>query len=74
MLEVELNLMLADRAGIKRTSLDADGGIGLSQLTERLGFSEKDVGMLMINKKWAPLESVMHNGDFVQLFPLVEGG
>jgi molybdopterin converting factor small subunit len=30
--------------------------------------------MLLINGVWAPLDSVVRDGDFVQLYPHMEGG
>lgn len=75
MIEIEYNLMLAERMGRKREALDAGAPeIHLSRLEEMLGLSNDDVGMLFINKKWAPLDSFIPDGSFVQLFPDTEGG
>ena len=74
MVEVELNQMFAEIAGVKRVKLEAGEAISLKQLAVRFGFKEDDVGMLFINKKWARLDSVMRDGDFVQLYPFMEGG
>ena len=75
MVEIELNLMFADIIGRKRVDLDIGESIDLQGLSAKLGLQYEDVGMLLINKKWAPLEgSVIRDGDRVQLYPFMEGG
>lgn len=74
MVEVELNQMFSEMAGAKRVKLDIGGTTTLKQLAALLGIKEDDVGMLFINKKWALLDSVIRDGDFVQLYPFMEGG
>ena len=75
MIHVELNLMFADVAGFKQTEIDIGETIDLEGLSAKLGLHYDDVGMLLINKKWAPLEgSVIRDGDHVQLYPFMEGG
>ena len=75
MIEVELNLMLADIFGCKHMEMDIGKSISLGELAAALGFAYDDVGMLLINKQWAPLEgSVIRDGDRVQLYPFMEGG
>ena len=75
MIEVELNLMFADIVGQRRVALDIGESIDLEGLSARLGLDYEDVGMLLINKAWAPLEgSVIRDSDYVQIFPYMEGG
>ena len=74
MIEVEVNLNLALRGGKKREKLDIGESISLPQLVERLGLNDGDVGMLLINKNWAPPDSIIKDGDLVQLYPFLEGG
>ena len=74
MIDVELNQMFSEIAGAKLAKLDVGGTINLKQLAARFGIKEDDVGMLFINKKWALLDSVIFDGDFVQLYPFMEGG
>ena len=67
--------MFADMTGHKRLSLDTGDAISLEELAVKLGLNYDDVGMLLINKAWAPLEgSEIRDGDFVQLYPFMEGG
>jgi molybdopterin converting factor small subunit len=74
MIEIEYNLMLAALMGKKRETLDIGESLTLSQLEARLGLKNEDVGMLLINEAWASLESVIKDGDFVQLYPYLDGG
>ena len=75
MIVVELNLMFADMLGQKRVALDVGEGISLEGLAARLKLPYEDMGMLLINKQWAPLEgSTIRDGDVVQLYPYMDGG
>ena len=73
MIEIEFNLRLAERRE-RRQTLDIGQSISLPQLEARLGFKRGDVGMLLINGAWARLDSVIRDGDSVQLYPFMEGG
>ena len=74
MVEVELNQMFAEIIGSKLVTLDIGEAIGLKQLIIKLGLHEDDVGVIFINKKWGLFDSVVRDGDFVQLYPFMEGG
>ncbi len=74
MIEIEFNLNLAERMGKKRQVLDIGESLSLSQLETRLGLTDDDVGMVLINDAWAPLDCVIKDGDFVKLYPFLEGG
>ena len=74
MIEIEYNLMLAALMGKKRETLDIGESLTLTQLEAKLGLKNEDVGMLLINDAWASLESVIKDGDFVQLYPYLDGG
>jgi molybdopterin converting factor small subunit len=74
MVEVELNLLLIELVGKSRATLDIKEPIHLSKLIELVGLRDEDVGMLLINKQWAPLDVVVNDGDYVQLYPNLEGG
>jgi hypothetical protein len=74
MIEIEFGLNLAERMGTKRQALDIGASLSLPQLEARLGLTDEDVGMVLINKTWAPLDCVIKDGDFVQLYPYLEGG
>ncbi|MBN2338222.1 MAG: hypothetical protein JXP48_06745 [Acidobacteria bacterium] len=74
MIELEYNLMLAELAGRSGETLHIGAPLPLPELEARLGFPPDSVGMLLINGVWAPLDSVIRDGDFVQLYPHMEGG
>ena len=73
MIEVEFNLRLAERRE-RRQTLDIGESLSLAQLEAKLGLKHGDVGMLLINGAWAPLGSIIKDGDFVKLYPYMEGG
>ena len=74
MVDVEFNLMLADLAGKKNTAVELAGQMRLEDFIAYVGLNADDVGMQLINRKWAPFESFVSDGDFVQLYPWLEGG
>jgi hypothetical protein len=74
MIEIEFNLNLAEMMGQKRQTLDIGESLSLSQLEAKLGLTDDDVGMLLINEAWAPLDSVIKDGDSIKLYPQLEGG
>ncbi len=74
MIEIEFNLNLAEQMGKKRQTLDISEPLSLSQLEAKLGLTVDDVGILLINEAWAPLDSIIKDGDVVQLYPHMEGG
>lgn len=48
--------------------------IYVRQVIEGLGILEKDVGVVLINKKHASFEDSLHEGDTLLLLPLMDGG
>ena len=71
---VEFNLILIELAGKKTAQVVIDEQMRLEDFIRHVGLKADDVGMQLINKQWAPFESVVDDGDFVQLFPWLEGG
>jgi hypothetical protein len=74
MIEIEFNLNLVERMGKSRQKLDIGESLSLLQLENKLGLTEDDVGILLINAAWAPLNSIIKDGDYVQLYPHMDGG
>jgi hypothetical protein len=74
MIEIEFNLHLASVMGKKRMSLDIGESIPMPELRARLGLTGHDLGILLINEAWAPLDSVIKDGDSVKIYPFMEGG
>lgn len=48
--------------------------INVRQIVEDLGILEKDVGVVLINKKHASFEDSLNEGDTLLLLPLLDGG
>ncbi len=74
MIEIEFGLNLVERMGKRHDTLDIGESLSLAQLEARLGLTDDDVGMLLINDAWAPLNSVIKDGDSIKLYPFLEGG
>jgi hypothetical protein len=74
MIEIEFNLRLVERMGKGRMKMDIGESVSLSQLKAKLELTDVDVGILLINGAWASLNSIIKDGDFVQLYPYMEGG
>jgi hypothetical protein len=73
MIEIEFNLRLAEhRAGPQM--LDIGESTDLPRLEAILGLKHGDVGMLLINGAWARPDSIIKDGDRVQLYPYMDGG
>lgn len=73
MIEIEFNLRLAENRNNPLT-LDIGESIDMHRLEARLGLKCGDVGMLLINGAWARLDSVIKDGDRIQLYPYMDGG
>jgi hypothetical protein len=77
MVEVELNLMLVEIVGQKHLKLEIGDQMPLDEFIAFVGLHEGDVGMMLVNKEWAPVVgegNVIRDGDYVQLYPMLEGG
>jgi hypothetical protein len=74
MIEIEFNLHLAAVMGKKRQTLDIGESISMAQLRDMLGLTGHDLGILLINDAWAPLDSVIKDGDSIKIYPFMEGG
>jgi len=73
MIEVEFNLRLAESRTNPQT-LDIGKAIDMPQLEAILGLKHGDVGMLLINGAWARPDSIIKDGDRIQLYPYMDGG
>ena len=73
MIEIEFNLWLAERKNNPRT-MDIGESIDMPRLESMLGLKPGDVGMVLVNGAWARPDSVIKDGDRVQLFPYMDGG
>jgi hypothetical protein len=74
MIEIEFNLHLASVMGKKSLTMDIGDSIPMPELRARLGLTGHDLGILLINGAWAPLDSVIKDGDSIKIYPFMEGG
>ena len=68
MIEIEFNLRLAENRD-NPLILDIGESIDMPRLETKLGLKHGDVGMLLINDAWARPDSVIKDGDRIQLYP-----
>ena len=73
MIEIEFNLRLSE-GRINPQILDVGESIDLPRLESKLGLKHGDVGMLLINGAWARPDSIIKDGDRIQLYPYMDGG
>lgn len=71
---IKLNLTLVNLAGNKEFILSIQGSMALTDVLDEINLSKNDIGMIIKNDRWAPLECLVEENDVVQLFPHLEGG
>ncbi len=74
MVKIKLNLALIKEAGKEEIILDTKGSRKLCDILSEIGISPEEVGMVIKNKTWAPLNCIVKENDVVQIFPHLEGG
>ncbi len=72
---VRLNLTLIEMAGgRKELTVDAREPVSLPAVLARLGVPEKEVGIIVKNRKRDDIDCMIQDGDIVELFPILSGG
>ncbi|MGD9568774.1 MAG: MoaD/ThiS family protein [Sedimentibacter sp.] len=74
MVIVKLNLSLIKLVNKKKLELNIQGPKTLNEVLNEIGLSQNDIGMVLKNGRWAPLDCLIEENDTVQLFPHLEGG
>lgn len=74
MVTVKLNLTLSGSLGKDEFMLKLDCPRTLASVMEEIGIPPEDAGMVIKNKKWAPLDCIVEENDEVLIFPHLEGG
>lgn len=74
MLSSALRPYVPDYDPLKGMQIEAKPGMTVLGLVDRLGIPAKEVKIVMLNNKAAPLDSAIKDGDRVGLFPAVGGG
>lgn len=49
-------------------------GTDIRSITNSLGLTPGDIGVLMVNGRHAEIDDVLNDGDTLSIFPLVGGG
>jgi sulfur carrier protein ThiS len=47
----------------------------LTEILKELGVKKNEIGMVIVNGKWVPIEeTLITNSDVIEVFPYLEGG
>lgn len=74
MVTLKLNLTLIDIIGKKEIKLNLKNSRTLLDILDEISLPPDEIGMVLKNGKWAPLNCTIEQNDEVQLFPHLEGG
>ncbi len=74
MVTLKLNLTLIDITGKKEIKLNLENSRTLLDILDEIGLPHDEIGMVLKNGKWVPLNCTIEQNDEVQLFPHLEGG
>lgn len=58
----------------KIKEFDLDAGTVCTQVSQRLGIEDQELGVVMVNGRHAALTQQLQEGDTLSFFPLVGGG
>jgi molybdopterin converting factor small subunit len=74
-MQITVKLFASYRVGrFKEAVRDYPVGSLVGDLLQTLGFTGKPPGVILLNGMPAALDTALHDGDTVALFPLVSGG
>ncbi len=74
-MQVTVKLFATFRVGrFKVETRDIPVGTDIAQIVGDLGIAEKELGIVMVNSRHAPISQPLVEGDTLSLFPLVGGG
>lgn len=72
---VEVKLFATFRQGrFRKSQVEFPKGSSLGDLLEDLRIPAKEVGILLVNGRWASSESTLTSHDVVSVFPSLGGG
>lgn len=74
-MQVTVKLFATFRIGrFKVEAREMQVGTDIAQIVGELGIAEKELGIVMVNGRHAPISQPLAEGDTLSLFPLVGGG
>ncbi|MCR4443241.1 MAG: MoaD/ThiS family protein [Peptococcaceae bacterium] len=68
------NLTLIKAAGQKELVVSLGEPAALTELLEKIGIAPGEVGIVIKNGKWAPVDCLVEENDNIELFPVLQGG
>ena len=74
MVHIKLNLKLIKLVDKKELELNIQGSKCLNYILDEIGLDISEIGMVLRNGRWAPMDCLIEENDTVQLFPHLEGG
>lgn len=74
MVTIKLNLILIKQINKKEIELSFTGSKTLGEVLDEIGLCKDEIGMIIKNGRWAPLDCRIEENDVIQLFPHLEGG
>ena len=74
MVTLKLNLTLINIIGKNEIKLNFSNSRNLLDILDEINLPHAEIGMVLKNGKWAPLDCIIEQNDEVQLFPHLEGG
>jgi len=73
MIQARLFATLREGRG-KVIAMELEEGATVADLATRLAIDRKDIAILLVGGRDAPLDKALEDGDFVSIFPPVGGG
>lgn len=74
MVLIKLNLTLVKVSGKKEHFLNFKESKSLYEILDEINLCQDEIGMVIRNDRWAPLDCIIEENDVIQLFPHLEGG
>ncbi|HHV18084.1 MAG TPA: hypothetical protein GXZ27_04420 [Thermoanaerobacterales bacterium] len=74
MVKIRVNLSLKEYTNNTDIEINIDQQVPLTEILDKLGIPEEQVGMVIKNGKWAPKSCNVSNNDTIELFPQLSGG
>lgn len=74
MVTIKLNLTLINIAGVKDLCFEIESSKLLVDILKEIKIPVEEVGMVIKNGTWSPIECIIEKNDEIQLFPVLSGG
>jgi len=72
---LRFNLTLIEAAGgRKELAVHLNKPTALTELLSKAGLDPEEVGIVIKNGQWAPVDCLVEENDNIELFPVLQGG